>query len=223
LVNDHGKVPPLDARKFLKRIFELFEESCALELPDSGPLAVNAFRALVLTSACNKSIWNTMIENPKSATYIGILLLKDPRQAVRQGIRAQIEMCCQAGSFKEARAKATADEEQTNFTGEQDFSIYFWSIVQDLFSDAERFSSIAGEMFSVACTIFQQLRNLRWDGLPLNTYAYDWKSRLLNHTHVELVGRSQENFILFGYSALLIMCITFMKEDNQTLPSLAYV
>jgi len=207
----------------VKRIFELFEESCALELPDSGHLAVNAFRALVLMSACNKTVWNVMTENAKSATYIGILLLKDPRQVVRQGVRAEIETCCQAGPFKEGREGPVKDEERTNFINEQEFCVYFWSIVQDLFSDAERFSSIAGEMFSVACTIFQQLRNSRWDGLTLNTYAYDWKSRLLSHNHVELVGHSQENFILFGYAALLIMCITFIKEDNHTLPSLAYV
>ena len=178
---------------------------------DHAGFTCHCYASIVEASLHSRHVWEAFVGNPGVMTLHRTLLLEDPRQWLREQIARVISSVC-GGALPPSSAIT-----------ESDTTSAFWTIISSVLSQAPRRSAQSEQFLDIADQIFRKHdENYRTEE-ALRSYLATWSELLLDYDHVELVGRDEIDFVVLGFTKLLLSCIASLKSFKKPLNSGALV
>ncbi|KAL9043997.1 MAG: hypothetical protein Q9214_002835, partial [Letrouitia sp. 1 TL-2023] len=194
----------LDSKAFVNRLLSLItaaqnvNKNSLSENLISGPFAV-----ILEVSLHSDKVWSAFKETGDPQSLLRRTLLQEPSQKIREGIAKAIESICTIPS--QENPKTT------------DFAPYFWEFFTYLIPDSLGYSHNSEQFFTLSTLLFRQLDGAHRQNLDLSNYVREWSALLLRHQHHEFVGRDSLDWVIYGISGLIQLCIQFAKALEKPL------
>jgi ubiquitin carboxyl-terminal hydrolase 34 len=174
---------------------------------DYASAACDCYSLIVEASLHSRKIWVAFIGHANVTSLHETLLLEEARQGLREQIATKISSVC-GGALPSSSAIT-----------ESDTAASFWEIISSVLPEAARFSAQSEQLFEIADQVFRQYDEHHRTEEALRSYVATWSGLLLEYDHVEIVGRDQVDFVVFGFTKLLLSCIASLKSFKRPLNS----
>jgi ubiquitin carboxyl-terminal hydrolase 34 len=155
----------------------------------------------------SRKIWEAFVGHANATALHKTLLLEEPRQGLREQIATKISSVC-GGALPSSSAITEADTAAS-----------FWEIISSVLPDAARYSAQSEQLFEIADQVFRQYDEHHRTEEALRSYMAIWSGLLLEYDHVEIVGRDQVDFVVLGFTKLLLSCIASLKSFKKPVNS----
>lgn len=93
----------------------------------------------------------------------------------------------------------------------------FWKIISAILPEAVQLPSQSEQLFDIAEQVFRSHDENSRDEESLRSSLMTWSDLLLNYTHEEFVGRDETDFVVLGFTKLLLCCIPSLKSFKKPL------
>lgn len=169
-----------------ERLIDLLDS--AIRCPDETglPLIDSTLRAILRICFLDHLFLSSVTKNIAFRTIVQKLVLVDPRKAVRQTALELVETFVLAQAQHDA-VDAT-DSTGTNIIGCDGLSLYFWSIVTELFPEVLKFPNHCDEYFKILKLLLALLSKKDLKEIQVEPLAGQAVDLLLSHVSSE-VGR----------------------------------
>jgi ubiquitin carboxyl-terminal hydrolase 34 len=167
----------------------------------------HCYATIVEASLHSRHIWEAFTGNANVTALHKALLLEDPRQELREQISTIISSVC-GGALPPSSAIT-----------ESDTVVSFWAIISSVLPEASRYSAQSEQLLEIADQIFRKFDENHRTEEALRSYLAIWSEMLLEYDHIELVGRDETDFVVLGFTKLLLSCIASLKSFKKPLNS----
>lgn len=169
--------------------------------------ACHCYALAVEASLHNRHIWEAFVGNSNVTALHKALLLDDHRQWLREQVVKTISSVC-GGALPPSSAIT-----------ESDTATSFWIIISSVLPEAVRYPAQSEQLLEIADQIFRKYDENHRTEEALRSYVATWSELLLGYDHVELVGRDEVDFVVLGFTKLLLSCIASLKSFKKPLNS----
>lgn len=204
-----------DETKFTSQIINIWEYCLQPQYSRfevSPALAVGAFLLMLEAARLRKGIWTAFTTSKKCSQATERMLLHDPRESVRKSIVSFMARTCNNTNSHSSFGDVPCIE----------VARFFWSMLVDMLPQAFSYEEQATQLFDIAKYFLDYLgRNSEIDSTVLNKYFLDWTDVLITHKVKQIIGRPSEDYIVIGYTTLLLTCRKFLRGrlECSDLPS----
>ncbi|KAJ4355807.1 uncharacterized protein N0V89_003828 [Didymosphaeria variabile] len=91
------------------------------------------------------------------------------------------------------------------------------SSISDVLPQAIRFPSQSEQLFDLADQVFRKYDEHNRDEVSLRSYLATWSALLLGYDHQEKVGRDEVDYVVIGFTKLLLSCVSSLKSFKKSL------
>ncbi|KAF8458424.1 hypothetical protein BGX38DRAFT_565911 [Terfezia claveryi] len=204
-----------DETKFTSQIINIWEYCLQPQYSRfevSPALAVGAFLLILEAARLRKGIWTAFTTSKKCTQATERMLLHDSRESVRQSIVNFMARTCNNTNSHSSFGDVPCIE----------VARFFWSMLVDMLPQAFSYEEQATQLFDIAKYFLDYLgRNSEIDVTVLNKYFLDWTDVLMTHKVKQIIGRPSEDYIVIGYTTLLLVCRKILRGrlECSDLPS----
>ncbi|KAF1961919.1 hypothetical protein CC80DRAFT_574639, partial [Byssothecium circinans] len=188
--------------ELVSRLIELLSKMLQTE---SMQVALAAFAAILEASLHSRPVWAAFMEHPKVPYLHKLLLLDFPNPEWREETAKIISSVC-GGGLSESSALTEADT-----------AIGFWNQISHVLPHAAKLPNQSEQLLKIADQVFRKKDEHDRDESTLRSYLTAWSDILLSHHHAEVVGRGEIDFVVLGFSKLLLSCISSLKSLKKPL------
>ncbi|KAF2191532.1 hypothetical protein K469DRAFT_656523 [Zopfia rhizophila CBS 207.26] len=172
---------------------------------DSTLVVSNSYATILEASLHSRKVWDAFVDRVDICTLHQALLLTDPRKVLRENIAQSIASVC--GGDLPSTSPLTGSETAARF----------WSIISSILPEAVRYSGQSEQLFEIAEQVFRSHDENNRDEESLRSSLVAWSALLLNYKHDEFVGRDEVDFVVLGFTKLLLCCIPSLKSFKKPL------
>ncbi|KAI0587871.1 Ubiquitin carboxyl-terminal hydrolase [Pyrenophora tritici-repentis] len=177
--------------------------SVALEKKENAVVIHDCYGVIIEASLHSRVIWEAFIKHPEVPSLHRVLLLQDDRQSVRENISKKIASICGGG------LPFTCPLSQGEIAGQ------VWAGISAILPDTVLYPKQSRELFTMADHVFHvQDEHERNEG-TLRMFLATWSGLLLKHKHEEIVGREETDYVVSGFTKLLLSCIMSLKSFKR--------
>ncbi|KAH7374400.1 hypothetical protein BKA66DRAFT_174381 [Pyrenochaeta sp. MPI-SDFR-AT-0127] len=177
--------------------------SVALETNDEATVVQDSFAVILEASLHSRAVWEAFVDNPDAPRLLQVLLLTDRRQPLREQISKKVASVC--GGDLPSTCPLTKGE----------VAARFWSIISVILPEAVRHPSESQQLFEIAEHVFRANDEYDRNEESLRSLLKQWSNLLLKHTHEEFVGREETDYVVLGFTKLLLCCILSIKSFKK--------
>lgn len=178
----------------------------ALRTPYDSQLLVGKLYATILEASLHsRGIWEAFMGRPDLVQLHRALVLTDPRKQLRQHIATAIASIC--GGELPSTCPLTSVETAARF----------WSILDAFLPEAIRYPNRSEQLFDITEHVFRSHNANSRDEETLRSCLTSWSGLLLHYKHGEFVGRDDVDFVVRGFTKLLLCCIPSLKSFKKPL------
>ncbi|KAH0562489.1 hypothetical protein GP486_002826 [Trichoglossum hirsutum] len=98
---------------------------------------------------------------------------------------------------------------------EEEFASFFWQVLSKILPEAKCNPENSEQLFQASLAIFRSVGEFSRDRLDIEGYIMEWGTLLVTHKHEEFVGRETCDFIVSGFTRLLIYCLQLAKSQKK--------
>ncbi|KAL1605199.1 hypothetical protein SLS60_004743 [Paraconiothyrium brasiliense] len=189
---------------FVKRLLELASLALSSKT-DMGIVTYQSYCTVVEASLHSRGIWDAFTKHDNMDSLHGALLLSDSRKPLREGIAKAISSVCGGGLSP------------TSAITEADTATSFWHQISAVLPQAIRFPSQSEQLFDLADQVFRKYDEHNRDEASLRSYLASWSALLLDYDHQEKVGRDEVDYVVIGFTKLLLSCVSSLKSFKKPL------
>jgi ubiquitin carboxyl-terminal hydrolase 34 len=164
-----------------------------------------AYAAILEASLHSRGIWDAFVAREDGIELHKALLLTDSRRVLREHTGRAIASV--SGGHLPSTSPLTSTETAT----------HFWAIISKVLPAAVQYPTQAEQLFSIAEQVFLRYDEDHRDEQALRTSMTTWSELLLNYKHEEFVGRDEVDFVVLGFTRLLLYCVTSLKSFKKPL------
>ncbi|CAI6334505.1 unnamed protein product [Periconia digitata] len=188
---------------FVERLLELV----SLSLVDitSHPVALASYATIIEASLHSRGVWDAFVTNNKSMPLHRKLLLDEPHKELRQGIAKVISSVCGGGL---SPSSALTETETASS---------FWKMISPVLPYVVEHPDRSLQIFQLADEVFRKYDESNRDEATLRSYLSTWSDVLLHYRQDEEVGQGEVDFVVHGFSKLLLSCISSLKSLKKPL------
>lgn len=180
--------------------------SVALKAPYDSSMAVSSSYAAILEASLHsRRVWEAFVNRAEISVLHQALLLTDPRKLLREHVAKTIASVC--GGDLPSTSPLTGAE-----TAE-----HFWAIISSVLPTAVQYPSQSEQLFQIAEQVFRRYDENNRDEDSLRTCLVSWSDLLLHYKHNEFVGRDEVDYVVLGFTKLLLCCIPSLKSFKKPL------
>ncbi|KAF1967780.1 hypothetical protein BU23DRAFT_482478 [Bimuria novae-zelandiae CBS 107.79] len=180
--------------------------SIALSCPtDMGLVAYNSYCAMIEASLHSRGIWAAFTNHSDIGPLHSALLLSDHRTLLRDSVARVISSVCGGGLSP------------TSAITEADTATSFWRLVSAVLPHAIQLPGQSEHLFKLADHVFRKYDEHNRDEASLRSYLKTWSTLLLDYDHEEKVGRDETDFVVIGFTKLLLSCVSSLKSFKKPL------
>lgn len=150
-------------------------------------------------------MWEAFMSNPETPAVHQVLLLTDSRQSLREHITQSITSIC------------GGDLPSTCPLNKAEIAARFWTIISVVLPEAVRHPDQSVQLFELAEHVFRCNDENSRDEESLRSSFATWSDLLFNHKHKEFVGRDETDFVVLGFTKLLLCCVPSLKSFKKAL------
>lgn len=172
---------------------------------DCAGLVVNAYSTIIEASLHSRGIWDSFVNHPDASTLHKSILLVDPRKSIRQAVGQSIASVC------------GGDLPFTSPLDRTETASHFWTIIATILPDTMNHQKQSEQLFSIAEQVFRDHDEHSRNEESLRSYLMIWSDLLLRYKHEEFVGRDDVDFVVLGFTRLLLCCIPSLKSFKKPL------
>jgi ubiquitin carboxyl-terminal hydrolase 34 len=172
---------------------------------DHSATAYHSYAVIIEASLHSRGIWEAFTGNANVTGLHKALLLESPQQVLREHITRTISSVC-GGALPPSSALT-----------ESDIVTCFWVITSSVLPDAVRYSAQSEQLFELADQVFRKYDENHREAEALRSYLTTWSDMLLHYDHIEHVGRDDTDFVVLGFTKLLLNCIASLKSFKKSL------
>ncbi|KAF2400792.1 hypothetical protein EJ06DRAFT_529889 [Trichodelitschia bisporula] len=165
----------------------------------------DSYDLLLNVALCSAPAWNAFSHHELLFPLHHKLLLEDADPVVRQ-------------QTAQAMTLRLAGFPGKPYLAVSEFASFFWDIFERLIPRAIDYPQRCGDMLVIA----NQLLGGRVSEIPdatLRSYFSQWSKLLLDHRHIEFVGRDEKDEIICGLANLLRTCYSNIPEASDEVPT----
>jgi ubiquitin carboxyl-terminal hydrolase 34 len=177
--------------------------SVALETKEDSSIVQNCYGVILEASLHSRSVWEAFVKHADVPRLHQILLLEDSRQTLRHSIAKKIASVC--GGDLPSTCPITKGE----------IAAHFWITMSTILPDTVRHSMQSEQLFWIAEQVFRAKDEYDRTEELLRASLTQWSDLLLSHEHHEFVGREETDFVVFGFTKLLLCCILSLKSFKK--------
>ncbi|KAJ4298108.1 hypothetical protein N0V90_006007 [Kalmusia sp. IMI 367209] len=193
-----------DERGLVERLLSLASVALTSEI-DSGHVAWQSYCVIVEASLHSREIWDAFTSHYDVGALHEALLLSDIRKSLREAVAKAISSVC-GGSLPPSSAITEADTATS-----------FWHIISSVLPHSIQYPSQSEQLFELADQVFRKHDEHNRDEASLRSYLATWSDLLLNYHHEEKVGRDEIDFVVIGFTKLLLNCVSSLKSFKKPL------
>lgn len=134
-----------------------------------------------------------------------MLLLGDARQSVREHIARKIASV--SGGDLPSTCPITKGE----------IASRFWTVINVILPDAVRYPEQSQQLFEIAEHVFRANDEYERNEALLRSSLLRWSDLLLSHDHQSFAGRDEIDFVVLGFTKLLLGCVMSIKSFKKPL------
>ncbi|KAF2729962.1 ubiquitin C-terminal hydrolase-like protein [Polyplosphaeria fusca] len=180
--------------------------SVALTTEQCSPfVASNSFATILEASLHSKAIWEAFMSRPDIPALHRTLLLADPRQTVREDVAKSIASVC------------GGDLPSTSPLSRIETSDRFWRIISSILPESVQHPTQSEQLFDIAEQVFRSNDENTRDEESLRSFLMSWSNLLLSYEHKEFVGRDDIDYVVLGFTKLLLCCVPSLKSFKKPL------
>ncbi|KAF2477566.1 uncharacterized protein BDR25DRAFT_2094 [Lindgomyces ingoldianus] len=193
-----------NASSLVNRLLKIL--SFSIQAPVDASLVVSqSYAAILEASLHSREVWEAFVGKEGIPALHRSLLLMDPRKSLREHIVQSIASVC--GGDLPSTSPLTGAEAAERY----------WKIISNILPEAVQHSSQSEQLFDIAEQVFRSHDENSRDEDALRSSLNSWSSLLLNYKHEEFVGRDEIDFVVFGFTKLLLCCIPSLKSFKKPL------
>jgi len=174
---------------------------------DFAVATCHCYASIVEASLHSRRIWEAFIGNANVTALHKAILLEDSRLWLREQIARIISSVC-GGALPPSSAIT-----------ESDTAASFWTIISSVLPEAAGHSAQSEQLLEIADQIFRKYDENHRTEEALRSDLATWSEMLLEYDHIELVGRDETDFVVLGFTKLLLSCIASLKSFKKPLNS----
>ena len=166
---------------------------------EADKLANVAFAALVKCSLLFDPIWEHLKQSVKFSDLLELLLLDERSLHIRPTVVNTIQK-----SFKTLNT--------AHPTSAQGFVPFIWENLLPLIPLCPKYGNAAQKFLEVSLSTFRSLNRASRESLALQPYVYTLSDLLVQHVHHEVVGRGEQDWVVYGLASLLNACLRLARD-----------
>ncbi|PSN73883.1 ubiquitin C-terminal hydrolase-like protein [Corynespora cassiicola Philippines] len=175
--------------------------------PDSSAIVTNCYATILEASLHSHAVWEAFMNSPQVVPLHEVLLLLDPRKNIRENTAQSIASVC------------GGDLPSTSPLNRAETASRFWSILSTILPGAAKYPEASKQLFEISEHVFRVHDEYSRDEVSLRQYLANWSDLLLQYKHQEVVGRDDVDFVVMGFTKLLLCCIPSLKSFKKPLNS----
>jgi ubiquitin carboxyl-terminal hydrolase 34 len=179
--------------------------SIALEANNGAAVVQICYDAIVEASLHSRVVWEAFTNHPDVVRMHETLLLTDARAPVREHIKLKIISIC-GGHLPSTCPLSTFE-----------IVAQYWGIVSRILPTVIQHPEQSVQLFDLAEYVFRTDDEHRRNEESLRSYLTCWSTLLLGYRHREIVGGSEADQVVYGFTKLLRCCITSLKSFKKPL------
>ncbi|KAL1796630.1 hypothetical protein ACET3X_005170 [Alternaria dauci] len=179
--------------------------SIALETNEDATVVQDCYATILEASLHSRIVWEAFVEHPQVPRLHQDLLLRDPRESLRQHIARKIDSVC------------GGDLPSTCPLGKSEIATQFWAVISAILPDSVGLPTQSHQLLDIAERVFRAKHEYERNEPSLRLYLTKWIDLLLNHKHQEFVGRDEIDHVVFGLTKLILCCILSLKSFKRPL------
>lgn len=179
--------------------------SAAIETNEEAAFVQDAYAVILEASLHSRVVWETFVNNANTASIHEALLLGDSRQPVREHVAKKIASVC------------GGDLPSTCPLPKGEIASRFWTIISAILSGAVRQPEQSQQLLEIAEHVFRANDEYDRNEESLRSLLLRWSELLLNHNHHAFVGREEIDYVVLGFTKLLLGCILSIKSFKKPL------
>lgn len=165
----------------------------------------HSYATILEASLHSRAVWDAFMSRPDITALHQSLLLDDSRKNLREHIAKSIASVC------------GGDLPATSPVPSADTAAGFWKIISAVLPEAVRYPTQSEQLFEIAEQVFRWYDETCRDENYLRSCLVAWSDLLLNYRHEEFVGRDEVDFVVLGFTKLLLSCIPSIKSFKKPL------
>jgi ubiquitin carboxyl-terminal hydrolase 34 len=177
--------------------------SVTLDMKEDNNIVQDCYGVVLEASLHSRSVWEAFVKHADMTRLHQSLLLDDARQALRDNIGKKIASVC--GGDLPSTCPITKGE----------IAIHFWTIISIILPETIRHPTQSQQLFGIAEHVFRVKDEYDRTEELLKSSLEQWSDLLLSHKHQEFVGRDETDFVVFGFTKLLLSCILSLKSFKK--------
>ncbi|KAF1941907.1 hypothetical protein EJ02DRAFT_454745 [Clathrospora elynae] len=177
--------------------------SVTLETNEDATVVQDSYAVILEASLHSRAIWEAFVKNPVVPHLHQTLLLSDERQSLREHIAKKIASVC--GGDLPSTCPVTKGE----------IAARFWSIISVVLSQSVRHPGQSQQLFEIAEHVFRANDEHDRNEDALRSSLALWSDLLMRHQHREFVGRDETDYVVLGFTKLLLCCILSIKSFKK--------
>ncbi|KAF2852699.1 ubiquitin C-terminal hydrolase-like protein [Plenodomus tracheiphilus IPT5] len=179
--------------------------SVAIEYNEEATFVQNSYAAILEASLHSCTVWAEFMKNPMTPRIHRALLLGDSRQHVREHVARKITSVC------------GGDLPMTCPITKAEIASCFWRIIYDILPDTVLQPERSQQLFEVAEHVFRTNDEYERKEGALRSFLTSWGELLLGHDHQAFAGRDTIDFVVFGFTKLMLACVLSIKSFKKPL------
>ncbi|KAF2676667.1 hypothetical protein K458DRAFT_396702 [Lentithecium fluviatile CBS 122367] len=190
--------------RLVDRLLSIISVTLKAQDTDYTETIYHSYASIVEASLHSRGVWEAFTSNA-NVTVLHRDLLLNPLSALRGHIARTISSVC-GGALPPSSALTEADTVAC-----------FWALISSVLPEAPRYPAQAEYLLEIADEIFRKYDENHRDEEALRSYLASWSDMLLDYQHVEYVGRDEIDFVVLGFTKLLLSCISSLKSFKKPL------
>ncbi|KAF2715127.1 hypothetical protein K504DRAFT_446027 [Pleomassaria siparia CBS 279.74] len=193
-----------DERALVDRLTTII--TVALKSPsDQSTIIASAYATILEASLHSRVVWEAFTRSSNMITLHQNLLLANSKKHLREQIVQTIASVC------------GGDLPSTSPPTKAETASCFWKIISNILPEAVRYPGQSEQLFNIAEQVFRSHDENSRDEESLRLSLVSWSNLLLSYTHEESVGRDEIDFVVLGFTKLLLSCILSLKSFKKPL------
>ncbi|RMZ67789.1 DFFRY protein [Pyrenophora seminiperda CCB06] len=177
--------------------------SVAMEMREDAMVINDCYGALLEASLHSRVIWEAFVKHPQVPSLHRVLLLEDSRQSVRENISRKIDSVCGGG------LPFTCPLSKGEVVGQ------IWKGISAVLPDSIRYPKQSRQLFTMAEHVFRVQDEYERNESSLRSFLTTWSDLLLKHKHQEFVGQEETDYVVAGFTKLLLSCMMSLKSFKR--------
>ncbi|KAF2875102.1 hypothetical protein BDV95DRAFT_665713 [Massariosphaeria phaeospora] len=172
---------------------------------DATQVACQSYATILEASLHSREVWDAFIGHPDIPALHQVLLLTDPRKFLREQVAGSIASVC-GGGLPVTSALTPAEP-----------AAQFWAVISATLPATVRYPAQSEQLFEIAEQVFRNQDENGRDEDALRSNLTNWSDLLLHYKHEEFVGHEETDFVVMGFTKLLLCCISSLKSFKKPL------